>query len=220
MLDNVTTSSGIRALKGDTLMKRFDDFTGMTFGWLSITKQAQPDEHFNTWWRATCRCGKERSIRASQIREGKFFTCGSEECRFWSKVDKTSSDKGCWLWTGAVKDTGYGVFKPSPHATVVKAPKYAWESTRGPVPKDKWLLHKCDDRRCCNPEHLYLGTHQDNMDDMKRRGRSKVPRLKVAESDRKTIRERYSSGASQTELAKEFGVGTRTIRRIIREVGG
>lgn len=87
--------------------------------------------------------------------------------RFWAKVIKTD---GCWLWQGAVfKNTGYGQVQigKTPHLTH----RVAYELTYGKIPDGKFVLHKppCNNRRCVRTDHLYIGTHQDNMDDMVRR---------------------------------------------------
>jgi hypothetical protein len=197
--------------------RMFDDFTGQVFGYLTVIEQAPADKYFNTRWRCRCVCGEEKIIRASQIREGKFFTCGSELCRFWSKVDKSGE---CWNWTGALHSGGYGMFKPASTKSAVRAHHYSWQHLHGPIPKDRWVLHTCDNRKCVNPAHLYLGTHQDNMNDMVQRGRSRVPRLKVSSAVRVAVREEYGGGGtSHSKLAEKYGVDQRTIRRILRESG-
>ena len=195
--------------------RMFDDFTGRVFGFLTVIEQAPADEYFNTRWRCRCTCGEERIIRASQLREGKFFTCGAELCRFWSKVDKTD---GCWNWMGALKETGYGAFRLKGAKATVPSHRYAWEQTRGPIPKDKWLLHTCDNPRCVNPDHLYLGTHQDNVDDMIERGRHggwKHRRLTTEEKN--AMKADYKrGGSSHPDLAKKYGTSLKTVGRTLR----
>lgn len=88
--------------------------------------------------------------------------------KFWTKVNKTET---CWLWTKAVcKSRGYG------RITIDKISKSAhrvsWELTYGPIPHGMSVLHKCDNRICVNPDHLFLGTQKDNMIDMVSKGRS------------------------------------------------
>ena len=93
--------------------------------------------------------------------------------RFWSKVQPT---EGCWLWTGARSTEGYGYIGVGPrrnHKDVL-AHRLMWELTYGPIPNGLWVLHRCDTPSCVRPDHLFLGTHQDNMDDMKRKGRTHV----------------------------------------------
>lgn len=86
--------------------------------------------------------------------------------RFWRHVKKTNT---CWLWIGADDGNGYGVFNLDGKA--VKAPRMSWALTFGPIPDGLFVLHRCDHPPCVNPQHLFLGTHTDNMKDMVSKGR-------------------------------------------------
>jgi hypothetical protein len=92
--------------------------------------------------------------------------------RFWTKVNKTDN---CWLWTGSTtsKDRSvvYGRFQYATRTTRA-AHRVAWELTRGPIPGDLLVLHRCDVGLCVNPDHLFLGTTLDNVLDKERKGRS------------------------------------------------
>jgi len=90
----------------------------------------------------------------------------SERERFLSHIYK--SDSGSWLWTASTI-SGYGNFTAD--GTTVAAHRYSWVFHHGGIPEGLWVLHKCDVKRCVNPDHLYLGTHKDNTEDAVRRGR-------------------------------------------------
>lgn len=92
---------------------------------------------------------------------------------FWNKVEKTTS---CWLWIGSKTGSGYGKLKRK--GKFYTAHRVSWEVYNGPIPKGMLVLHTCDVRNCVNPKHLFLGTHQDNMDDMVRKGRVNHPAQK------------------------------------------
>lgn len=77
---------------------------------------------------------------------------------------------GCWLWAGAVGTHGYGVIGVGPHK-IETAHRVSWGLHRGEIPAGMWVLHKCDNRVCVNPDHLYLGTVLDNSRDLMARGR-------------------------------------------------
>lgn len=76
----------------------------------------------------------------------------------------------CYLWTGRTNKKGYG--RIDRKNKTLSTHRYAWMSVNGPIPKGLFVLHKCDIPNCINPDHLFLGTHQDNMDDMKVKGRA------------------------------------------------
>lgn len=80
------------------------------------------------------------------------------------------SERGCWLWTGALTANGYARAKLSGHMDY--AHRFSYEVYVGPIPEGRFVLHHCDVRHCVNPDHLYAGTHQQNMDDRNNRGRT------------------------------------------------
>lgn len=87
--------------------------------------------------------------------------------RFWEKVNKT---KGCWYWLGKPSRNGYGNFKLNYKQWI--AHRLSWFIHYGD-PGEKFVCHKCDNPLCVRPDHLFLGTHQDNMDDMYAKGRGR-----------------------------------------------
>lgn len=93
--------------------------------------------------------------------------------RFWSKVDKVSSGTGCWLWTAATKEGRYGAFKLP--TKVERSHRVSWMISNGPIPEKMHVLHRCDVPLCVNPSHLFLGTHKENMCDMRAKERHHVP---------------------------------------------
>lgn len=99
--------------------------------------------------------------------------------RFWEKVDTQSGP--CWNWLGGTSNFGHGRFRTGKASEgMVLAHRFAWEDIMSPVPEEKLVLHKCDNPRCVNPQHLFIGTYKDNMQDMIRKGRNRGGRSKSA----------------------------------------
>lgn len=89
--------------------------------------------------------------------------------RFWEKVDKSGD---CWLWLGFVEPRGYGQFCETGTRKTVPAHRVAWELHHGEtIPAGLFVCHRCDVRHCVNPDHLWLGDHDENMKDMTSKGR-------------------------------------------------
>lgn len=89
------------------------------------------------------------------------------EQRFWTKVKKTN---GCWLWTGQIDHHGYGRIRLDQQIKLL-ASRVSWEIHNGKILDGLLVLHKCDNPSCVNPDHLFLGTHKDNVADMIAKGR-------------------------------------------------
>lgn len=145
--------------------------------------------------------------------------CSVMPTRFWEKVRVTP---GCWLWQASTNPRGYGVF--GLHGKTPLAHRVSWELHNQPVPAGLWVLHRCDTPSCVNPDHLWLGTHEENMKDMaaKRRGRSGHPmgvlayHAKLTAEQARTIRQLRAAGVLQCELAMQFGVHRSTVQEISR----
>lgn len=129
--------------------------------------------------------------------------------KFWPKVDK-SGPNGCWIWTGALfSDTGRGEF--GINGIVHLAHRVSWELTYGPIPESDaskygtlYVLHKCDNPPCVNPDHLFLGTGKENIHDMIHKGRSGNSNLKP--DDVRDIRRRLAEGQGRAEIASYYNV--------------
>lgn len=136
--------------------------------------------------------------------------------RFWEKVVKT---EGCWLWTGkSFSSYGYGLLHIRGRG-MVRAHRLSWEIHHGLIPDGLWVLHHCDVPRCVRPDHLFLGTHADNMADAHRKGRlvcgQRHSRTLLNPEKVLQIRADIASGMTYTQVANKFGVSRGAIQRVI-----
>lgn len=155
---------------------------------------------------------------------------------FWNNVklpERIGTDE-CWEWQGHCVPNGYGSLRVNGKDTGTH--RFAYTISVGPIPDGLFVLHTCDNPPCCNPAHLWLGTNQDNMDDMARKDRRKNgdggksyfhdhpetrrgernSRAKLTDDDVRRIRELYTQGMTQVELGQMFGVNQTNIGRAIR----
>lgn len=124
------------------------------------------------------------------------------------------SESGCWLWLGVLHKTGYGIYNgKSVH-------RFAYVLYKGEIPNGLFVCHSCDVRSCLNPDHLFLGTNQDNMNDMKRKGRapnnrgSNNPTSKLTEDKVRLIKYYLKKGNTCKKIAVQFSVKASTIKAI------
>jgi hypothetical protein len=164
--------------------------------------------------------------------------------RFWQRVDKEKSttfykNERCWEWAAGHIPDGYGTIKIS--GKLELAHRVSWVIANGGIPDGLHVLHHCDNPGCVRQSHIWLGTHQDNMDDKATKGRGNQPRgdnhyshthpeklargeshanSKLTWEQVREIRKRYAwfgiGGDSSLTLAKEFGVDNVAILKIVR----
>lgn len=149
----------------------------------------------------------------------KRMNCPPNE-RFWPKV-AIAGPSACWEWAASLDHHGYGHFKSGVNSWM-QAHRYAWILTNGPIPDGMFVCHRCDNRGCCNPAHLFIGTPQDNTSDMmaKRRHRTvarpgiESGRTKLTDADVLSIRRQRAEGVTLRALSVEFGLCSSAISHI------
>lgn len=148
--------------------------------------------------------------------------------RMMSRVAPPHPKTGCWEWTGARHYFGYGrmgIARPDGTQTTEVTHRVAWTVFRGPIPDGVCVCHKCDNPPCVNPDHLFLGSHIDNMRDCQSKGRgrhylgsinagSSHGMSKLTEPDVAAIKTMLAGGTKQSVIAHKFGVTQTAISRI------
>ena len=141
---------------------------------------------------------------------------------FLSRLGPQEEDK-CWEWQGAFKPNGYGQVTVGGRSGIGGhkwyAHRLAYTLFVGPIPEGLLICHKCDNRKCCNPDHLFLGDYLDNQQDMARKDRSafgeRQASHKLTESDVREIR-KLGNSVAQSTIASVYGIGQPQVSRIIR----
>lgn len=126
----------------------------------------------------------------------------------------TIPEAGCWIWLGKTSPSdGYGRrhYRKDGRRFLVPVHREIWAYLNGPIPEGILICHKCDTRRCVNPDHLYAGTHADNMRDKSERFVFKPLTIKLSHEIADQIRQ---SDMPTKALARVYGVTPKTIRNV------
>lgn len=123
----------------------------------------------------------------------------------------------CWYWIGGMYADGYG--KARHQGKECKAHRYSYMLHKGPIPNGMHVCHKCDEPSCVNPDHLFIGTRNENMRDMAEKGRSahgaRHGMAKLSIEQVREIRAKRDNGQSMRAIAAEYGVSGGRISEIV-----
>lgn len=127
--------------------------------------------------------------------------------KFFDKHVSPEPNSGCWLWDGSINSDGYGNI--GRNKITQKAHRYVFEKTFGKLEKGLCVCHKCDVPSCVNPDHLFAGTHTDNMRDRAKKGKNNFMKLSINE-----FKEIIADNRMQSVIAKEYGVSRSLVSMI------
>lgn len=139
------------------------------------------------------------------------YVKGDAATRFWPKVDKSAGPDGCWLWRGARSSSGYGTFN-------LGGGRYTYAHRFVMGDPDGHVCHRCDNPRCCNPAHLFVGTNSDNIADRVAKGRSYngVRRRALTDEQAADLRAFVELGWSVRHAAHAYGISHSTAAAYVR----
>lgn len=135
--------------------------------------------------------------------------------RFLSLIDPEGGPALCWPFLGSKMGFGYGQMPPTPVGRL--AHRWAYTHFIGPIPKGMVVMHTCDNRLCCNPHHLKIGTQQENLKDMNDKNRHGKHPKKCNKEKLKTIFELKKQNVPVARIAEQVGYHKRTVFRLIAE---
>lgn len=213
--------------------KSMKNLTGQKHGRLTIVEYAGQARFKHALWRCQCECGTVKVLLGYTVTNGNTKSCGQCGSRgrssdsaprdaqhFRDKLRASSivNSNGCWVWQKAKIRTGYG--RISVNRKLVYTHILSHRLFKADVPAGMCVLHTCDNPSCVNPEHLFLGTQQDNIKDKMAKGRQAFGEhggsAKLSASQVLQIREMYTTGLmTKSAIAREMNVANSTVRSII-----
>ena len=150
----------------------------------------------------------------------------SIQSRFWPQVQITEK---CWNWTGLKDGYGYGSIYYLGY--MQKASRVSWQLNYGAIPENTMVCHHCDNPACVRPDHLFLGNHTTNAQDMAAKGRQVFQRkperakrgeehycAKLTADDIRAIRQRHDQGEGMQSIADAYHISKQTVWRVVRRL--
>ena len=217
-------------------MRKRMNLVGKRYGRLIVTKRAKDSVSESGYtmprWVCLCDCGNKKIVRQQKLLQGSTSSCGclrkeisKEHASNLNRVfdidkyikERISVDKetGCWEWKGGFFSSGYA--RAGLKGFSKRASRMVYTFLKGDIPEGLLMCHTCDNPKCVNPDHLFLGTTKDNLSDMVNKGRSLKGETNYnAILTEKIVQKIRSSSRSVEYLSKRFKVSVSTIKDVLK----
>lgn len=207
-------SNRTKTLNCGCFKKEYENVIGKIYGKLKIINRMGLDKRKkHSIYLCKCDCGNEKIIGFDSLNRGRSTSCGclrKPTLEYRLKNDVYIDQNGCWNWKGSISNTGYALIQNK----IIH--REAYKLLKGNIPKGMKVCHSCDNRKCVNPDHLFIGTQKDNIMDMMKKNRGGIRKTttdKVLE-----IRKDFSKGLSINELCEKFKMNYARIYRIVNRL--
>lgn len=198
------------------------DITGQEFGYLTIIRFIDTKSRGGTtvsFWECKCKCGNsiEKSLGYLKRTNRGIHSCGCREKEDYFKIFESNFKKveGCWIWEGYIGSKGYGKFGAN-----TQAHRRSYLYYVGEIPPGKQVCHTCDNRKCVNPAHFFLGSIGDNMRDRTKKNRqakgSKIANSILTENQVLDIRKDRLSGIGYQQISEKYAISWYLVRSICK----
>ena len=200
--------------------KNIQDSIGKKFNHLTVLRKIESKNGGESYVECVCDCGKKYIGRLCPIRKGRVKTCG---CRYAIPIKNHFENcvikkNGKWIWNKYKNKKGYGVFRYK--GKIQLAHRVSYELFIGEIHDGMFVCHKNDCPEDVNPENLFLGTQQDNMNDMISKKRAVILRgekhgnSKITNNDARQIKKMLAEGMRGTDIAKKLGISKHIVSNI------
>ncbi len=208
-------------------MNEKKNIVGLRSGQLTVVEFSHIQKN-HYYWKCSCECGGSKTVQYSYLVNSLTKSCGCivspptkqyHERKKQEVIANHAVNGDCWDWAGSIAPDGYGrcCYRKNRH---FKAYRLSYIVFNGDIPDGMWVLHQCDNRKCVNPDHLYLGDRERNTNDMMDRNRSNkgVDRPLAKLNNEKVLQSRklHNQGNSIQSIADRFGVSHGTIYNAVK----